>query len=279
MSAYERLKFRIHELLEPKDHHGWGDRAVSFFVTALIIVNVLASILETVDSLKAQYFRFFDVLEVFSMGAFTVEYFLRVWICQMDEPYKGKGGRLRYLVSPFAILDLVAILPFYAARYLPIDLRFIRVLRLLRLFTLFKMARYTRSLRRMMNVLVAHQEELVITASLGAILLVFSSSVMYLLEHDAQPKVFSSIPATLWWGVVTLTTVGYGDMYPVTPAGKIFAGIIAFMGIGLFALPAGVIATGFAAEIARKDGPTPCPHCGKDTQAAPSEVEELDRVA
>jgi len=163
-----------------------------------------------------------------------------------------------------ALVDLLAILPFYLPMLLPIDLRFLRALRLMRLFRLLKMGRYVKSLRLMRHVLARRKEELLITLFSVLLLLVLSSSLMYFIEREAQPDKFASIPAAMWWGIATLTTIGYGDMYPVTALGKILGGFIALLGIGLFALPAGILASGFAAEIQQRDHPGKrCPHCGE----------------
>jgi voltage-gated potassium channel len=160
-----------------------------------------------------------------------------------------------------AVVDLVSILP----SLIPggtLDLRFIRSLRLARLARTLKLARYSQSLQTLGRVLRAKREELVVTGIAGALLLICASSIMYFAEHDAQPQQFSSIPASMWWGVVTLTTVGYGDIFPVTPLGKILGAFIALLGIGLFALPAGILASGFSDEL-RRNEPRTCPRCGQ----------------
>lgn len=145
------------------------------------------------------------------------------------------------------------------------DMRFIRGIRLFRLIRLLKIGRYSSSLRTLINVLKRKKEELIISVFSIFILLIIVSSLMYFIEHKAQPEAFSSIPASMWWGIITLTTVGYGDVYPVTIVGKLYGSFIAFLGIGLFALPAGILASGFAEEIhqSKVDNSETCPHCGK----------------
>jgi len=137
-------------------------------------------------------------------------------------------------------------------------------LRLFRLFRLFKLGRYSKSLRTIGNVVYARRGELLVTGFLIFVLLIISSSLLYYAERDAQPDKFSSIPASLWWSVVTLTTVGYGDVFPITPLGKIFGSVISFLGIGLFALPAGILGGGFLEEVKKSKlcKPKVCPHCG-----------------
>ena len=164
-----------------------------------------------------------------------------------------------------ALVDLAAILPFYLPLFIKLDLRFVRALRLLRLFRIFKMGRYSSALQMLGRVVRAKKEEIFITALVLIMLLVVASGLMYYIEKDAQPKQFSSIPSAMWWGVATLTTVGYGDVYPVTAAGKILSAVIAILGIGLFALPTGILASGFIEELHKKEtGKIICPHCGKE---------------
>jgi voltage-gated potassium channel len=168
------------------------------------------------------------------------------------------------MTTPLALVDLVAILPFYLPMLIRIDFRVLRVLRFVRLFRLLKMSRYLRSLRMFGTVVHEKKEELVIAIGMVLVILLFASSGMYALEHAAQPDAFASIPAAMWWGIATLTTVGYGDIYPITPLGKVLGSVIALLGVGLFALPAGILASGFNDVMQRRKIQTPrtCPHCG-----------------
>jgi voltage-gated potassium channel len=173
-----------------------------------------------------------------------------------------------------AIIDLMATLPFYIPMIIPMDLRFVRALRLFRLFRFFKLARYSHSMKTIVNVVKSRKEDLLITLSMVIILLIFASSLLYYAEKDIQPDKFTSIPSSMWWGVATLTTVGYGDIFPVTPIGKVFSSIIAIIGIGLFALPTGILASAFSDEMQRQRDEEKelekeqqkhcCPHCGKE---------------
>jgi len=203
---------------------------------------------------------------VFSIAIFTIEYLLRLWTCTINNRFRDPlMGRIRFALTPLALVDLMAILPFYLPMLIPFDLRFIRAVRLFRLFRLFKIGRYSRSLRTIGNVLKSKKEDLFITVFTVFILLVVASSLMYFVENEAQPEAFSSIPTAMWWGVITLTTVGYGDIYPVTMAGKILGSIISILGIGIFALPTGILASGFAEEIQKRRAKRiTCPYCGKD---------------
>lgn len=224
------------------------------FIMTLIILNVLAVITETVEAIYLQYKTYFDYFEYFSVFIFSIEYIIRLWSCTIKEKYSHPlWGRLRYIFSIEALIDLFAILPFYLPLFFKTDMRVIRILRLFRLMRIFKLGRYSIALRMIVKVVERRKEELMITLTLVFVLMLLSSSLMYYIEHEVQPEAFTSIPATMWWSVATLTTVGYGDVYPVTPFGKILAAFIAILGIGIFALPAGILAGGFENEISKRD--------------------------
>ncbi len=269
---YERLKHRVYEIVECPPRADGARTAFDyfdFFIMALIVVNVVAVMLETVQTIASPYEPYFRAFEIFSVIVFTTEYALRLWACTCDPRYAGAiKGRIRFALSPMAIIDLLAILPFYL-EFAALDLRFVRSLRLFRLFRVFKLARYSASMRTLVRVLDSKKEELFITLFVVLVMLVFSSSAMYYAENEAQPDKFDSIPSSLWWGVATLTTVGYGDVFPITPLGKLLGGLIAVLGVGIFALPTGILASGFAEEIQRnkKRERALCPHCGHDINA------------
>src|SRR5512137_1890901 len=206
------LKTRIFGILLPGDE---DSKYFDPFIMGLILLNVAAVVLETVDAIYTPYARFFHIFDVFSVAVFTVEYILRVWSATVDSRYRDPvRGRLRFLVTPMALVDLMAVLPFYLPVFFP-EMRFMRAMRLFRLFRVLKLARYSDSLQTFMDVLRLKKEELLLM-----ILLVISSSLMYEAENATQPDAFSSIPAAMWWGIVTLATVGYGDVFPITPWGK-----------------------------------------------------------
>ncbi|RJQ54072.1 MAG: ion transporter [Actinobacteria bacterium] len=278
-----RLRFQLWELLEltydPVDHSpvfDWLDMSL----LALICLNVSAVILETVDTLGRPYAAYFYAFEVFSVAVFTVEYLLRLWACTADPRYNHHPiqGRLHMAFSFLGVVDLAAIVPFYLHAVLPIDLRFIRALRLFRLTRMLKVGRYSESLQRMGDVFSAKKADLAMAVFTVVILLILASSGMYYAEHAAQPEVFSSIPASMWWGVTTLTTVGYGDMLPITPLGKLLGAIIAVLGIGLFALPTGILAAGYSEELQkhRRDRGR-CLYCGAKlgSQARPEQEDKV----
>ena len=252
------IKHRVSDILEPESK---GD----IYCRGFIILNVFAVALETVESLSENYSKLFKAFELFSMLVFSLEYVLRIWTCVVKEEYQHPlKGRLRYMVTPAAIIDLIVVLPFYLPFFINVDLRFLRLLRLLRLFALFKMARYSHSMHLLRGVLKDTREELLIVLGIVIGMLFFASGVIYLFEHQAQPEKFSSIFAAMWWAVSTMTTVGYGDVYPITTLGKVFGGFVSILGLGTFGLPVGIIAYGFVETLQKqKSRPVPCPHCGK----------------
>jgi len=220
----------------------------------LITLNVIAVILATVERLNLQYQYYFHIFEVFSVTIFTIEYLLRLWTCTINKNFRNSiTGRIKYIFTPFAMIDLLAVLPFYLPMIIPLDLRFIRAVRLFRLFRLFKMGRYLKAVLILKKVLKDKKEELILVVFIVFILLIIFSSLMYFIEKEAQPEAFSSIPEAMWWGIITLTTVGYGDIYPITPLGKIVGALIAFLGIGMFALPAGILGSGLVEATQKKE--------------------------
>lgn len=254
-------------VISQKDDNGKG-KYLAYFITFLILANATAVILETVPYLSLRYKYWFDSFELFSVVIFSIEYILRLWVCVEDEKYqKPISGRIKYIFSPLSLIDLLAIAPFYLPFIFKVELRTLRILRLFRLFRLFKLTRYIKAMTIFSDVLKSKKEELVLSFLVVAATLLISSSIMYMAEHDAQPNSFSSIPETMWWSVITLTTVGYGDVYPITAAGKIIGAIISILGVGLIAMPAAIIASGFVERIPRKDKGSSsdiCPHCGKN---------------
>ena len=249
------LQQRTYEVMERAEQGDSTSRAFDLFIVTLIGLNVAMVILETVPAIYALLGPFFQVFETFSVVIFTVEYILRLWACTADPDYESPiTGRLKFSLSGFALVDLLAIAPFYLQLFLNLDPTLVGAVRLFRLFRLFKMGRYIRSIRLLGVVIRQKRSEMYLVATVLVIVLVMISSLMYYVEHDAQPDAFSSIPAAMWWGMVTLTTIGYGDVFPVTPLGRFFGILIAMLGIGMFALPAGILSSGFIDAIASEKG-------------------------
>ncbi len=257
---------RLFEILEPAPDTDISSKVLDIALLVLILLNVIAVILETIPGWRKTYGDYCDAFETFSLVVFSIEYFLRLWTCVESEEYShSTKGRIKFALSPLALIDLLAILPFILHFLFPVDLRIVRILRFVRIFRVFKLYRYSKTLQILAKVCGQKKEDLLLTLIFGFFFLIIASSLMFLLEREAQPEAFSSIPAAMWWGVATLTTVGYGDIYPVTPFGKALGSIIAIIGIGMFALPAGILASGFSEAMeSRKKTTTVCPHCGKD---------------
>jgi len=253
----------IHRLLDAQDQGRGLERFFDVLLVGLVLLNAAAVVLGSVESLYSDYELVFVRIEAVSVYIFSLEYVLRVWSCVEERRFRQPiRGRLRFVLTPMALIDLFAILPFY----LSVGLADLRVLRLLRLFRLLKVARYVSALNLIGYVIRRKRAELLVTTGLIGLLLVVVSSIMFFIENEAQPDKFGSIPETMWWGVETLTTVGYGDVYPITVAGKILSSVIAVLGLGLFALPTGILAAGFSEHLSQQRAATEvhtyCPHCG-----------------
>ncbi len=271
------VKRRLFRILHVEEIDDPLEKPFNYFITGLIFLSVISVILETEESLYSRFGAVFLAFEVFTVAVFTVEYILRLWVCTLDPRYSSPVvGRIKYACTPMALIDLLSILPFY----LPtsgLDFRFVRAVRLSRLFRILKLGRYAESVKTLGRVLRAKKEELLVTLFAGVIILIIASSIMYYVERDAQPEAFGSVLSSMWWGVATLTTIGYGDVYPKTALGKLLGSFIAVLGIGLFALPAGILASGFAAELQNRDkAPVICPHCGKDINVSPDRPAETE---
>ncbi|MBC8316942.1 MAG: ion transporter [Desulfobulbaceae bacterium] len=242
------LRTRIYNLFEIRGAEEVAARVLNVLLMFLILVNVLAVILETVEEYRIQYGMWFRYLEIGSVIVFTFEYMLRVWSCVENSSYGGGWwARLRYMRSPMAVVDLLAILPFFCSMLFSIDTRMLRVFRL---FRVFKLSRHFSVLEVLGNVFRSEAKALLSAIFIMMILVVLSSAGMYVVERSTQPEVFSSIPRAMWWAVVTLTTVGYGDVVPVSLAGRLLGVVITILGVGMAALPGGILRSGFSGGLA-----------------------------
>lgn len=271
---YHKAKQKVHGLLHPEIvGDKYWDKVINVFIVVLIILNVVAVMLETIPSIEknSSAMRFFDTFDLVSVIIFTIEYVLRVWSSNHEEKYKHSfWGRLKYMASPAALIDLIAIIPSYLHAFIGLDLRVLRMMRLLRFFRLFRLTAYTKPAHMIANVFRKRANELALSFILAIFLIIVASCIMYFAEHlaidpEGNPSKFTSIPATIWWAVVSLTTTGYGDMYPITGLGKTLASIIMLTGVAFFALPAGIITAGFIDEFRamRVKKTHKCPHCGE----------------
>jgi len=264
------LRKRVDEVVTAGRPGDKLSRAFGIFIVTLIGLNVVALILQSVKSIDALCPWLFSLFELVSVIIFTIEYAARLWSCVEKPLYQRPlAGRLRFAATPLAIIDLLAILPFYLP-FLGLDLRFLRILRMMRIFRIAKLGRYSQSLQILQRVVAAKKEQLVCAVVVLVLLVVVAASLLYYAENPGQPEAFSSIPASMWCTVATITTVGYGDIYPKTALGKAMASLVAVLGIGMFALPTGILGAGFVEEMAQRQKPTFCPHCGKEISGAKS---------
>jgi len=230
------------------------------FIQAVILLSLVDFALETLPHLSPTQRRLLEWFEVFSVAVFTVEYVVRV---------VGARSPVKYLLSFYGIVDLVAILPFYLG--LVVDLRALRALRFLRLLRILKLTRYSQAWRRFHRALIISREELILFAATALILIYLAAVGIYYFEHEAQPEVFASMFDGLWWAVATLTTVGYGDSYPITAGGRFFTFVILVIGLGIVALPSGIVASALAKARAEED------EAAKRGQPSEPEMDEADK--
>lgn len=223
-------RLHIKNIVEKSDTK--SGRIFDFFILALIIFSIVEFSIETIPDLEAATRSLLKISEIIIVLLFTLEYVLRIYVADK---------KLSYIFSFYGLIDLIAILPFYMA--IGIDLRSFRLFRLFRILRLLKLVKYSKSLQRLLIALKASKEEFILFFGLTIIIFYLSAVGIYFFENEAQPEIFKSIFHSMWWAVATLTTVGYGDVYPVTIGGKIFTTIMLLIGLGIVAIPAGIIAS------------------------------------
>lgn len=256
------MKKRIFEVIEKANGKDILSKIFDISIIILIILNVIAVIINSFSDLPVFLNVILKYFEIISIVIFTIEYLLRIWTADLLHK-NSKHPHLKYIFSFMSLIDVLSILPFYIPFILPFDLRFLRMLRLLRLLRIFKINRYNDAMDIIGKVFRNEKEKLLTTVFITTVLIILASSIMYYVENEAQPEEFPNIVASIWWAVATLTTVGYGDIYPITILGKLLSGIIAILGIGLVALPTGIISSGFINEVTTNNKKF-CPHCGKE---------------
>ena len=266
-----KIKRRVHELLEVGHHEDGLSRTVDTLVLLLIASNVTALVISTDRRIHDAAPGFFFWFEGVSFVIFALEYSLRLWACTAEPRFAHPiKGRLRYMLQPLMVADAIAVFSFFLIVIVPPDAGLnLGILRALRLVSrMGRLARYSPGIQALTLAISSRRNELLAVVSVVAALLVLASSLMFYVERTAQPDKFSSIPAAMWWSIITVTTVGYGDVAPITPLGRLLAGVIALLGIGIFALPAGILGSGFMEQVARRQEPSSsiCPHCGRDIE-------------
>jgi voltage-gated potassium channel len=246
------LRARVFEVLERARPNDRLSKLANGFLMALVMANIVAVIAESVPSIYAAHHILFDAFEVMSVAIFSVEYVLRVWAIaeRQQDGVSDWAQRRRYIFSLYGLVDLLAILPSLLAYFMPgIDLRSLRAIRLMRIL---KFSHYSYALQDLGRAI--YEERRAFTASfyvLGVVL-IMASTLLHLVEHQAQPEHFGSIPQAMWWAIITLTTVGYGDVSPITPLGQLFGGVVAVLGVCTVALLTGILASSFAVQMERR---------------------------
>lgn len=263
----EKIKLAVYNLIRDDDENNLASNIFDGFIIFLIIINIILVIAETFNLPKAAV-EVIDILETITVIIFTVEYLLRIWVSEYIYPKKTKlFARLRYILTFMALIDLFSILPFYLPFVFPFDMRVLRALRIIRLLRIFKVNRYTNALSAIISVLKKKSSQLLSSMFIVILLMIIASILMYNVEHEAQPEIFQNAFSGLWWAVATFTTVGYGDIFPITVFGKILSGAISLLGIGLVAVPTGIISAGFIEKIDQDKGDDHqkkfCSYCGE----------------
>jgi len=259
---------KIHSVIDGNIETNKLSRHYNIFSSTLIIVSILLIILESFEELEERLSKLIFTTETVVVIFFSLEYVLRLITSPFQYPGKKIIAPFLFVISFLGIIDLLSILPFYLPMLINSNLTFLRVLRLFRLMRIFKLLRYSESVRTLGKALGRIKTELISTLFITFIVLLFSANVMYIVENKAQPDTFKNMGESLWWAVATLTTVGYGDIYPITSLGKVISGFMALIGIGIVAIPAGLLSSAFVSEIEdrkrKKLGKeNKCPHCDK----------------
>lgn len=247
------LRRTVYQLLDDEEWPHPASRWLYRILVVLIVLSVTSAVLDTEATIRQHWGAWLTAIEIVCVALFTVEYVARVWVAVEDRAGRYEHplwGRLRYMATPMAVVDLLAILPTYLAFLVSGDFLLLRTLRILRIL---KITRYSPALATFEVVLVNERRSLAAAATILGVALLLASGLLHHLEGTAQPEAFGSIPAAMWWAIATLTTVGYGDVVPVTTAGRIAAGFCAVIGIGMFALPTAILGAGFAHELQKRN--------------------------
>lgn len=247
-----RWRWATFNALETHEDQNAFGRFVDYSLILLISASVLAVVLESIEPFQAAFGDALYWFEVFTVSVFSIEYILRIWSCVENKAFEGQSGfriRLRFMVSFHAVIDLLAILPFYLLAlglFGTLDMRFLRAIRLLRVL---KLTRYSAALNMLFITFRENGRALAAAFLILVTVMLLAASGMYYFERQSQPEDFGSIPAAMWWAFATLTTVGYGDVTPITVGGKIFGALITVVGIGMVALPTSILATGYSQQL------------------------------
>ena len=262
------MRKQLFRIIQPSDGY-WPSRVFDLGIMVLILLSVFSVFAETFE-LPAERIAAIERVELWVSIVFTIEYLLRVWTADLLYPNLSPWrARICFIRSGMAIVDLLSVLPFWLPMFLPGHLLGLRAIRLVRLLRVFKLNRYLEAMAAIGEVFRNRFRELLASGIFVFLLMLLSSLLMYHAEHDAQPEQFRNAFSGLWWAVATLTTVGYGDIYPITATGRLLGAIIALLGIGMVAIPTGILSSGFMehfSKLGKHSAPTRCPHCGKEIE-------------
>jgi voltage-gated potassium channel len=252
------LRAQLFAILHAPDPGNRLARWANYFLAALILANAVTIAVESLPGLDPSLMRALRAFEAVSTGLFIIEYLARLWTCvEQHRLAHPVLGRLRFALQPLSLLDLVAI----ATYWTPWDMRFLRVVRLVRLLRILQLYEFEAALERLAISLARRKQLLIVAVTLMAVFVYLAGALLYEIEHQRQPQVFSSIPATFWWAAVTFNTIGYGDMVPLTPLGKLCAALVAVFGVGIFALPTAIVIAAII-ESSAAGAPYVCDACG-----------------
>lgn len=268
-SAYMFTRKRTFEIIQVGSDNDHESRMFDYALVAFIILNLFIALFSTFEE-SVKYQKIMFITEFMTVIFFTVEFALRLWTADFLYPEKGSrpAAALKFFFSPMGIVDFLAFFPFYLPNFMPFGVVAFRIFRVIRIFKLFRITRYQDSLNVITDVLIKRKNQLLSSVFLVLILMISASILMYGIGHKAQPDVFRNAFSGFWWATSTLLTVGYGDIYPVTPLGRVVGIILTFLGVGMVAVPTGILSAGFIEQISEIEDPEKktageyCPRCG-----------------
>lgn len=237
------LQDKLYILLEEPEKSSYS-YALNIFIYALILISIIALMVSTIAEYNEKYSYILTLIQHIIMPLFVLEYGLRIFASGSLKKYHGFSGKIKYITSAYAIIDLIVIIPYLFIGF-DFNNAFIRSLRFFRIFRLFRMKKQAEFVKIISQILSSKKEEFIVLLLCTLAIIIFLSFIVFEAEHKAQPEVFTSIPQTLWWAVATLTTVGYGDMFPITTLGKLVTAIVSILGIAFIAIPGGIFASEF----------------------------------
>lgn len=269
---WQKWRHAVFNVIRDDDVNHLSGTVFDSIIIVFIFVTVAFVVLDTFQ-MPAWFAPVYKVVETISITVFTLEYILRIWTIPLAYPMLSPArARLKYIFSPMAMVDLLSVLPFFLPLFLPVDLSILQAARIIRLLRIFKIKRYTNALDGIAYVFKKRGSQLFSSVLIIFLLMLIASVLMFEIEHTVQPDKFDNALSAFWWAVATVTTVGYGDMYPITPMGRLLGSVIALLGIGLVAIPTGIISAGFVqvSNAKKKPNVAPpnldekcyCPYCG-----------------